>query len=96
MKPSAFIWVNADTEMPVVSGSNVTTEVSETELVSTLTVTETVPGVYRFYCKASFPNGDSVQSSLPLMSTVKVTGKRHTHNNTCHKTHMVKVVICHL
>ena len=96
MRPSDIMWVNADTGLPVVSGNGITIDMSETEPLSTLIVTETVPGVYRFYCNVSFPNGDTVQSSLPLIATVKVTGKRHTYNNTSYMTCMANLVICHL
>ena len=74
--PIDIQWINAENYTPVIPSSNVVIEKSSDGRISILSVTESAPNVYTFYCTALF-NGGTIQSSLPMKTTVQVTGKSH-------------------
>ena len=85
--PIDIQWINKENYMPVTSSTNVLIEKSSDGHVSVLSVTESEPNVYTFYCTALF-NGGTEQSSLPMVTTVQVTGKSHSTCNTCKYIHV--------
>lgn len=74
--PADIQWINADTEEQVIPSSTVTIVDSMAMPVSVLSITETTPGSYYFYCRALFvSDGETVASNSSLTASVTVNGK---------------------
>lgn len=74
--PTEIQWINADTEELVVPSSSVIILNSLVMPVSVLSITETTPGSYNFYCRVLFVfDGETVASNSSLTASVTVNGK---------------------